>query len=267
MPRKVAGHGRGPRAFGAAAGSWATSSCARRGPGAQQRARVARVDDLLDAEALRGAERGADGVQPRLDLRAQRDRVLGGLELAPVGRLQPAGDRQRAPVARRPRVANEQPRGVGVRGARDAVDLAHEHRRPRHGRLVDGEQRAGAAAHRARALGLGADHEARLVDEVRHRQAELVAQVDEAHELVRGVAGQPAAVVLRIGGQHADRAAVEPRQRADQRAPVARAELEHRAAVEHRLEHAAHRVRLARVARDDRRAAPPRGGRPGRWRR
>ena len=77
-------------------------------PVAQQRARVARVDDLLDPEALRGAERRAHRVQPRLDLGAQRDRVLGRLELAPVGGLEPALDRQRAPVARRPRVAQVQ---------------------------------------------------------------------------------------------------------------------------------------------------------------
>ena len=79
-------------------------------PRAQQRPRVARVDDLLDAEALGRAERRAHRVEPRLDLRPQRDRVLGRLELAPVGRLEPARDRQRAPVARRPRVAQVQPR-------------------------------------------------------------------------------------------------------------------------------------------------------------
>ena len=94
------GQGRVPRATGPWWASSATSSCARCGPVAQQRPRVARVDDLLDAEALGGAERGAHGVQARLDLGAQRDRILGGLELAPVGGLEAAGDRQRAPVAR-----------------------------------------------------------------------------------------------------------------------------------------------------------------------
>ena len=146
--------------------------------------------------AVRNGERTA--FEARLDLGPQRDRVLGRLELAPVGGLDPALDRQRAPVARRPRVAQVQPRRVAVRRARDAVDLAHEHRHPRHRRLVDGEQRARAAADRARALGLGADHEAGLVDEVDDRQAELVAEVDEAHELVRRVAGQAAAVVLGV---------------------------------------------------------------------
>ena len=54
------------------------------------------------------------------------------------------------------------------------------------------------------------------------REAELIAQLGEAHELVRRVAGQPAAVVLGVGGEHADRVPVEPGERADQRAPVAR---------------------------------------------
>ena len=57
------------------------------GPVAQERPRVARVDDLLDPEALGRAERRADGVQPRLDLGAQRGRVVGRFELAPVGGL------------------------------------------------------------------------------------------------------------------------------------------------------------------------------------
>src|SRR3954467_9728050 len=35
-------------------------------PVAQQRSGIARIDDLLDAEALRGAERRAHRVQPRL---------------------------------------------------------------------------------------------------------------------------------------------------------------------------------------------------------
>ena len=73
----------------------------------------------------------------------------------------------------------------------------------------DGAQRARAAAHRAAPLGVGADHEARLVDEVHDRQAERVAQVDEARELVGRVRRQAAAVVLGVGREHADRAPVE----------------------------------------------------------
>src|SRR3954449_9070746 len=78
------------------------------GPVAQQRPRVARVDDLLDAEALRRPEGRAHRVEPRLDRGPQRRRVLRRLELAAVRRLEAAGDRQRAPVAARPGVAQVQ---------------------------------------------------------------------------------------------------------------------------------------------------------------
>src|SRR5688572_25183139 len=108
------------------------------GPVAEDRARVAGIDDLLDPEALGGAERRAHGVEALLDLFAQRGRVGGGLELALVGGLDPALHRQGAPVARRPRVAEVEPRMVAVAGTGDAEDLANEDRHPRHARLVAG---------------------------------------------------------------------------------------------------------------------------------
>ena len=67
-------YGRGPRAFGPAARLVGDEAVSLARPRAQQRARVARVDDLLDAEALGGAERRAHRVEPRLDLGPQRDR-------------------------------------------------------------------------------------------------------------------------------------------------------------------------------------------------
>src|SRR5687768_6122617 len=100
------------------------------GPVAQDRARVARVDDLLHAEALRRAERRGHGLEPRGDLLAEPRWVLGRLELAPVGRLGAARHGQRAPVARRPGETHVQPRAVAVAGARHAVYLAHEDRHP-----------------------------------------------------------------------------------------------------------------------------------------
>ena len=103
-----------------------------------------------------------------------------------------------------------------------------------------------------------------LVDEVHDRQPELVAEVDEAGHLVGGLRGQAAAEVRGIGCQHADRPAVEPRERGDERAAEARAELEHRAAVEDGVEDLTHLVRLAPLARDDRDEAPRRAGRAGR---
>src|SRR5256885_15386364 len=60
------------------------------GPLAQQRPRVARVDDLLDREVLGGAEGREHRAQAAFDVRAQRDRVLGRLEPAPGRRLEPA---------------------------------------------------------------------------------------------------------------------------------------------------------------------------------
>src|SRR3954468_19296527 len=59
-------------------------------PVAQDGARVARVDDLLDAEPLGRPEGRGHRLKPGGYLRAQRRGVLGRLELAPVGRLEPA---------------------------------------------------------------------------------------------------------------------------------------------------------------------------------
>src|SRR5437763_3106293 len=109
-----------------AAGLW-TFSCLEAhqfvgalGPIAEQRPGVAGVDDLLDAETLGGPERRAHRVQALLDLPVERLRVLGRLELAPVGGQQPARDRQRAPVARRPCPAHAVAAAVDQPGARHA---------------------------------------------------------------------------------------------------------------------------------------------------
>src|SRR5687768_18498216 len=136
------------------------------GPVAQDRPGVARVDDLLDAESLRRAERRPDRVEPLLDLRPESLGVLGGFELAPVGGLDAALDRERAPVAGRPRVAQVEARVVPMARAGDAEDLADEHRHPRHGRLVAGVEGARAAPYRAGPLRGRPDHEPGLVDEV-----------------------------------------------------------------------------------------------------
>src|SRR5258706_2610978 len=71
------------------------------GPVAEDRARVARVDDLLDAEALGGTKRRAHGVEARLDLGAEGlapARAVGRLQLAAVGRLDPPRARQPSPM-------------------------------------------------------------------------------------------------------------------------------------------------------------------------
>ena len=137
-------------------------------------------------------------------------------------------------------------------GARHAVDLPHQHRDPRHGRLVDGVQRPGAAADRAGALGVGADQEARLIDEVGERQVELVAEVDEAGELLGGVRGQAAA---RSGwGRRRARRPGRPSSRASavisdgpKRAPISN--IEPRSSTPSRMRRILYG--RARVARDD----------------
>src|SRR5437763_1329503 len=100
---------------------------------------------------------------------------------------------------------------------------AHGHERTLHTAAEYLAWSARASPDRALALSLGADHESRLVDEVDDRQAELVAGVDEARELLGRRRGKAAAVVARIGGEHADRPALEARERRDQRAAVAAA--------------------------------------------
>src|SRR3954469_12612151 len=135
-------------------------------PVAQNRARIARVDDLLDAEALGGAERRSHRVEAFDDLRVQGDRIVGRLELAAVRGLDAALDRERSPVARRPREAKVQSLRVAVPCAGHAEHLAHEHRDPGHGRLVRRVERARAAPNRALLLRLASDQEAGLVDEV-----------------------------------------------------------------------------------------------------
>src|SRR5438132_13833822 len=111
------------------------------GPVAQQRPGLARVDDLLDSEALGRPERRADRVEAGFYLRAKRTGIGRRLELSPVGGLDPPLDRKRAPVGGGPRVAEVEPLGVSVCRSCDTVDLADENRYPRHGGLVDGEER------------------------------------------------------------------------------------------------------------------------------
>jgi hypothetical protein len=117
-----------------------------------------------------------------------------------------------------------------VAGARDAEAAPHQHAGPRHARLLDGGQRPGAVTHDRRGLGLRADDEAGLVDQVHDRQAEGVGEVDEAGLLVGAVRGHPAAVDPRVAGEHGDRAAAQPGEGGDGSGGVQPAELEDRAA-------------------------------------
>ena len=210
-------HGRVPRAFGPSL--LGSSSYARRAHSTSS-GRVSRgsmISSTPNASAVSSGERSDASFAS--SSRAQRVRIGRRFELSAVRRLDAALDRQRAPLAARPRVAEIQAVVRAVARARDAEHAPHDDRAPRHARLVDRGERAHAVADRAALLGLDADLEARVVDEVHDRQVERVAEVDEADHLLRRVGVDRAAALARIVREHADRDAVEPRERRHERPP------------------------------------------------
>ena len=216
---------------------WESSVRARRGAArfanSQSSGRVSRgsmISSIMNASAVLNGLRARD--EARLDLGPQRGRILRGFELRAVRGLDPAFERERSPLTRRPREPVREARRVLVRGAGDAVDLADQHRAPRHRRLVHRGERAGAVADRARLLGRGADQEARVVDEVHDREPERLREVDEPLDLARRVRGPTAGVVVRIVREHRDRPAVEPREPGDRGAAPPATDLEERVRVE-----------------------------------
>src|SRR5262249_46032037 len=82
---------------------------------AQQLARIARVDDLLDPERLRGPERRAQSIEAGLDLGELGAGIGCGLELGAIGRFDPALERQGSPPGRQPGVAHGKPAGGDMR--------------------------------------------------------------------------------------------------------------------------------------------------------
>src|SRR5688572_30343211 len=124
---------------------------------AQDAAGVARVDDLLDPEALGAAEGRAQLVQAILDLAELGLRIGRALDLGTVGRLDAALQRQRAPAPRRPGVAPVEPRAVLVRRPGDAEGVADDEAAPRHGGLEHGRHGAHALADDAALLRLQPD--------------------------------------------------------------------------------------------------------------
>ena len=91
-------------------------------------------------------------------------------------------------------------------------------------------------ADQAGRLGLGPDHEPRGVDQRDDRQAEGVAELQEARRLVGGVAGDRAGHVAGVVGDHAERAALDPGQRGDHLRREALAQEGDRALVGERLD-------------------------------
>ncbi len=65
-----------------------------------QRARIARIDDLLGDESLSRAEGRAHRLELAIEFLQLRFRISRAFELALVSRLDTASHRQRAPVAR-----------------------------------------------------------------------------------------------------------------------------------------------------------------------
>ena len=221
-------------------------------PLAQQRARLARVDDVEDAELLGRAEGRADAVVARLQRRAQRLGVGCSLDLGLVRSLDPALDRDRAPARRGPGKAVVQGREVlrRVHAAGHAEGAPHDDAQPGDAHVLDRGDHAHRAQQRAGELSLQAGGVAGLVHQVDHGQAEGVAQLRMALGLVGRGHRHRAAGDLGVAAQHAHGPAVQPRQRRDDRAALVAPDLEHRVAVEQRREDAARVVDLAPVARD-----------------
>jgi hypothetical protein len=116
--------------------------------------------------------------------------------------------------------------------------------------LVQRVRHARGTQERAAQLGLQPGLVAGLVHEVDHRQAKQAAQLDVALHLVGGLEGHGAALHLGVVGDHADRHAVQPRQRGDDRAALPAPDLEHGVPVHDAGQDLARVVDLAAVARD-----------------
>ena len=91
----------------------------------------------------------------------------------------------------------------------EAVGLAHDHGEQRRGHVGADVEQPRAVAHQRGALDIRADHDARAVDQVEHRDVERVAQLHEARALVGAVGVDRAGEVMRIVGDHAHRPALD----------------------------------------------------------
>ena len=131
-------------------------------PIAQQRPRVPRIDDFLNAESLGRAEWRAVLLQSVLDFAAAGRRIGRGLDLAAIGGLYTTFDGQRSPVARRPGVAQVERLRVAVSRPGHSINTAEQDRNPWNGRLIDSDEGARAGASRALAFGGGAHEKARI---------------------------------------------------------------------------------------------------------
>ena len=216
---------------------------------AQQRARLARIDDLLDPELFGRAERRAQLVEAVLDLLQFGLGIVGGVDVGAIGRLDAAFQRQRTPIGRRPGIAHREPVRRLMHDAGDAERIAHDDGAPGHGGLVDRGHRAHAVADGRRLLGLEPDHEARAIHQIDHRQMEGLGEIDPAHHLLAGIRGPRSAVMEGVAGEQQHRAAFQPRKAHDDRAAEIGVHLEERTLVDDGVDDRPHLVDLAAVAR------------------
>ena len=133
-----------------------------------------------------------------------------------------------------------------------AVGLADDDRDLRHPRVRERRDDVLVAGEDAAALRVLADHQARDVLEERQRDVERVAELREAGELGQRRHVEHARALHRLAGDDADGVALDPREAGDQAAAVALAPLEQRVGVDDALDHLAHVVAAARLARDER---------------
>src|SRR2546426_11038036 len=180
----------------------------------QRRSGGARIDDVVD-EGGAGGDVGADELAELLDLlRALGVRIGGGGDLLAEDDVGPALRPHDTDLRRRP--AHDEIRLVGAAAHHEvagAVRLAHHHRQLGHRGLAYRIEHLGAVPDDAGALDLAADHEAGHVLEEHQRNAERVAQHDEARGLVGGVDVERAPEHHRLVGDDADGTAVQPRER------------------------------------------------------
>ena len=211
-------------------------------PFADEPARVARIDHLFDLEAVERPDRSARALDAGIDLGAQRGGIGGFGKLAFVGRLDAAFGRDAADIGRRPRHARRRRRArrrIVVAG--DAEAAAHEHGEDRHRDLRERDHPFAALADGAGDLMLETHREARIVDQVQHREMEQVADVEMALQLVAAVGRQRAAVdVPAVGGDDAHRIAIQAHEAHDLVGAPQRPDLEERVLVGQQPDRPAH---------------------------
>ena len=202
---------------------------------------------------MRGAQRRADLVQPRLDLDALRLRVRRLPNLAPIRGGDAALDVHRAPLRRRPGVAAVERVAASVlQPARHAERLARDEDEVWHLGEPRDQHQPRAGANQPAAFVGRTDREAGLVAEEDQRQVKGVAELHQASDFFRGLPVGGAAVFGGVVDHHADGVPVDARQTGDPRAAPVRLDFKERAAVEHQVENPPRVVDAAAVAGDDR---------------